>query len=140
MTFLGDEPFSVMGNSDGFGHFLPNLTWDFPSIVSDLHSEIGMWLPCHFQFDLMLISKDAFQSISKELFSSESTYTLKAPIETIWKADCQEDRVEGAQGGMTFLCCNCIRKYRCRTGFSMLCLTDCISNLLDSPDREGYQK
>lgn len=47
----------MMENSDSFGHFPPNLTWDFLSNESDLHSEIGMWLPCHFQFHLMLSPK-----------------------------------------------------------------------------------
>lgn len=50
--------------------FTPDLTWDFPSNDSGLHSENGMGLPCHFYFDIMFICfalcpKTFFQSILK---------------------------------------------------------------------------
>lgn len=48
--------------------FAPNLTGDFPSNDSGLRSENGMWLPCHFYFDVTFIcfgscTKISFQSI-----------------------------------------------------------------------------
>lgn len=64
-----------MENSNSFGHFPPNLTWDFPSIELDLHSEIGMWLLCHFQFHLMLSPK-TFSNPPLKSFSAVKALAL----------------------------------------------------------------